>query len=82
MMRCVFDSVRHGVHLPILHDHLHPECGLSLNKKTLLHPLKKHQGLLNGSVSPGRRRNVMAFQLLAFLMAHIRMTPEGRQRMK
>lgn len=52
MMWRVFDSVRHRVHLPILHDRLHPERSLSLGKQALLHPLKQHQRLLNGTVSP------------------------------
>lgn len=80
MMSCVFDPVRHRVHLPILHDHLHPERGLSLCEQALLHPLKQHQRLLDGPVSPRRRRNVMALELFAFLMAHVRMTPEDKRR--
>lgn len=80
MMWRVFDSVCHRVHLPVLHDHLHPERSLSLSKQPLFHPLKQHQRLLNGSVSPGGWRSVMALQFLPFLVAHVRMTPEGRQR--
>lgn len=80
MMRCVFYSVCHRIHLSILHDHLHPEGGLSLSKQALLHPLKQHQRLFDGSISPRWLRNIMAFQLLAFLMAHIRVTPEGGEK--
>lgn len=80
VMRRVLDPVCHGVRLPVLHDHLHPERSLSLSKYPLLHPLEQHQGLLNGSVSPGGWRSVIALQFLPFLVAHIRMTPEGLQR--
>lgn len=52
MMCRVFDSVRHRIHLAILHDHLHPQGGLALSKQTLLHPLKQHQRLLDRPVSP------------------------------
>lgn len=80
MMRRVFDSVRHRIHLPVLHHHLHPERSLSLREQALLHPLEQNQRLLDGSVSPGRRRSVVALQFLPFLVAHICMTPEWRQR--
>lgn len=80
MMRCVFDAVRHRVHLPVLHDHLHPQCCLSLKKHALLHPLKQHHGLFNWSVSPGWWKSVVALQFFPLLVTHIRMTPEGRQR--
>lgn len=80
MVCCVFDSVGNRVHLPVLHDHLHPECSLWLSKHSILHPLKQHKRLLDGSVSPGGRSNVVALQLVRFLVAHVGVTPEERQR--
>lgn len=53
MVGCVFDSIRYGVQLPVLHDHLHPQCGLSLRKQTILHPLEQDERLLDGPISPG-----------------------------
>lgn len=79
MVWCVFNPVCYRIQLSILHDHFHPESCLALSKKTILHSLKQHQRLLNGSVSPGRLGNVVSLQFLHFLVTHVRMTP-GKQR--
>lgn len=79
MVWCVFNPVRHRVQLSVLHDHLHPECCLCLSKQTILHPLKQHQRLLDGSVSPGRLGNIVSLQFLHFLVTHVSMAP-GRKR--
>lgn len=52
VVRRVFDAVSHWVHLAILHDHLHAECGLALCKHALLHSLKENDGFLHWSISP------------------------------
>lgn len=43
MVCCVFDSICYRVQLPVLHDHLHPECDFSLRKQAILHPLKQDE---------------------------------------
>lgn len=43
MVRCVFDSICYRVKLPVLHDHLHPECRFSFRKQAVLHPLKQDE---------------------------------------
>lgn len=78
MMRRVLDSVCHGIHFPILHDGLHPECNLSLSKHPLFHPLKQNQRFFNGTVSPWWWRCIVAFQFLPLLVAYVCMTPAER----
>lgn len=82
MVGCVFDPICYRVELPVLHDHLHPERRFSFSKQAVLHPLKQDEGLLDGPVSPGRVADVVALQLLSFLVTYIGMTPAGRPRRK
>lgn len=82
MVGCVFDSICYRVELPVLHDHLHPERRFSFSKQAVLHPLKQHERLLDGPLSPGRVGNVVALQFLSFLVTYVSMTPAGRSRRK
>ena len=80
MMWGVFNTVGNRIHLPIFHDHLHPQCRLPLSKQAVLHPLEQDQRLLHGAVSPWGWGGVVALQLLPPLVAHVGVTSEGVQR--